>query len=105
MAVTYTWRIVSLRTHTEGSNVDSVCEVDYEKTGTDDNGTTGSYMGSCALSSADTSSYTAFADLTENQVIAWVQAATDDTEINQYIAADLMAQTNPLVDQGLPWAG
>ena len=49
-------------------------------------------------------SFTAYESLTEAQVIAWVKAQLDVTEIEAGLQSHIDAQKNPVTATGLPWA-
>ena len=49
-------------------------------------------------------SFTAFADLTQAQVIAWVQAAVDKDAVETALTAQIAAKKQPQVLTGLPWS-
>ena len=48
--------------------------------------------------------YVAYADLTEEMVIGWVQNAMDTDEIEANLASQIEAQKAPATLSGLPWA-
>jgi hypothetical protein len=52
-------------------------------------------------SSAD--GYVAYDSLTEDSVIAWVQASLDTTALEASLDADLAEQASPSVTVGTPW--
>jgi hypothetical protein len=47
--------------------------------------------------------YVPFADLTQEQVVGWVQAALDKDEIEANLATQIEAQKNPVQLSGVPW--
>lgn len=47
--------------------------------------------------------YVAYADLTEADVIAWVQAVLDTESLEASLDADLAEQASPSVTVGVPW--
>ena len=108
MAITYTWEITSLKTKTEGSNADAVVQTYWKKIGTDSvSSETGEFSGATPLSSANVESFTAFADLTEANVLAWIQAVVvDDYEVhvNGVIQKQIDALVTPVTEPDLPWA-
>ena len=108
MAVT--WNVVSLdSTKTVGSLSDVVTTVhwtasDSETVGSDTY--TGSSYGSVGLAEADSSSFTAYASITEADAISWAKAAigTDDvTVIETSIAAQITEAKTPTKASGVPW--
>lgn len=105
MSITYEWEVVGLRTKTEGSNVDSVTEVNWIKRGTDADGNVGEFNGTTPLTSVGSDSFTQFSSLTEATVLGWVQAAVSDdtTIINEIIQDQIDLVSDPAADKDLPW--
>ena len=107
MAITYTWEITSLKTKAEGDNADAVIQTYWKKTGTDDSGNEGSFSGATPFTSADADPFVAFADLTEANVLAWIQAVVvNDYEVhvNAQIQKQIDAIVTPVAEPELPWA-
>lgn len=52
---------------------------------------------------AEAEGYVAYADLTEADVIAWVQAVLDTEALEASLDADLAEQASPSVTVGVPW--
>jgi hypothetical protein len=63
---------------------------------------TASRYGSVGLTVGDT--IIPFADVTEANVLAWLGAALDLTEMEAALDAQLAALANPVVLNGFPWA-
>ena len=108
MAVT--WSVVSLdSTKTVGSLSDVVTTVhwtasDSETVGEDTY--TGSSYGSVSLAEADSSSFTAYADIKESDAIAWAKAAIgthEVTVIETNIANSISEAKAPTTTSGVPW--
>jgi len=74
MAITYTWRIDPLEIKpTDGSLTDVVCVAHWQLTGVDDaTQIETSLYGKATFASADVNNFTAYDNLTEEQVIGWV---------------------------------
>ena len=108
MAIAYTWEITSLKTKTEGSNADAVVQTYWKKIGTDSvSSETGEFTGATPLSSADVESFTAFADLTEANVLAWIQAVVVEgyeEHVNAQILKQINEKITPFAIPDLPWA-
>ena len=113
MAVT--WNVVSLNaTKTVGSLSDVVTTVhwtasDTETVGSGDSAVnhTGSSYGSVGLAEADSGSFTAYADITEDNAIAWAKAALgadEVTSIEAGIAAQITESKTPTKLTGVPWS-
>ena len=112
MAVT--WSIAALdATKTVGSLSDVVTNVhwtanDSETVGSGDSAVvhSGSAYGSIGLADADSSSFTAYADITKDNAIAWVKAAIGSdqvTAIETAIAAQITESKTPTSISGVPW--
>ena len=104
MAVT--WDVTSLdATKTVGSLSDVVTTVHWTASDADGDHTGFSY-GSVGLAKADGSSFTAYADITKDNAIAWAKAAlgTDEvTAIETGIAAQITESKTPSNLSGVPW--
>ena len=108
MAVT--WSVVSLdSTKTVGSLSDVVTTVhwtasDSETVGEDTY--TGSSYGSVSLAEADSSSFTAYADIKESDAIAWAKAALGADQVSAIetgIANEITEAKTPTTSTGVPW--
>ena len=108
MAVT--WSVVSLdSTKTVGSLSDVVTTVhwtasDSETVGEDTY--TGSSYGSVSLAEADSSSFTAYADIKESDAVAQAKAvigADEVTAIETGITAQITEAKTPTTTSGVPW--
>ena len=113
MAVT--WNVVALdATKTVGSLSDVVTTVhwtanDSETVGSGDSAVehTGSSYGSVGLAEADSGSFTAYADITKDNAVAWAKAAlgTDEvTRVETSIAAQITESKTPTKFTGVPWS-
>ena len=104
MAVT--WNVVSLdATKTVGSLSDVVTTVHW--TARDSDGDHfGSAYGSVAIAEADSKSFTAYEDITEENAIAWAKAAIGSDEVTAIetkIAAQITESKTPTRTSGVPW--
>tara|TARA_Y100000401_G_C8315461_1_gene222142 strand:+ start:223 stop:537 length:315 start_codon:yes stop_codon:yes gene_type:complete len=104
MAVT--WDVVSLdATKTVGSLSNVVTTVHWTASDADGDHT-GSCYGSAGLAEADSSSFTAYADITKENAIAWAKAALGSDEVTRIetsIAAQITESKTPSVTYGVPW--
>lgn len=105
------WSIRKLDYYVEKDGHDKVVyDVHWTCTQTDpDTGTSVSHEGSSHPQLNDLSNFTAFEDLTEAQLIAWVKIQLTDrlaTKIEDKLLAQLNAQLAPVdqTESGLPWA-
>ena len=49
-------------------------------------------------------SYIPYADLTEAEVVGWVQESLGKDTVEEGLAAQIEAQKNPVQETGVPWA-
>ena len=108
MAVT--WSVASLdATKTVGSLSDVVTTVHWTATDSETVGSdtyTGSSYGSVGLADADSSSFTAYASISESDAITWAKAAIgadEVTAIETGIAAQITEAKTPTTTSGVPW--
>ena len=105
MAVT--WDVVSLNaTKTVGSLSDVVTTVHWTASDADGDHTGYSY-GSVGLSEPDSGSFTAYADITKDNAVAWAKAALgadEVTSIETSIAAQITESKTPKTTTCVPWS-
>ena len=108
MAVT--WSVASLdATKTVGSLSDVVTTVHWTATDSETVGSdtyTGSSYGSVGLAEADSSSFTAYASISESDAVTWAKAAIgadEVTAIETGIAAQITEAKTPTTTSGVPW--
>ena len=107
MTITNTWAIVQLDCYPElGGETEVVFTVHWTLAGTD--GTyTGSVYGSQTITIDPAAPFTPYADLTEAQVIGWVQSAMGAEQVASYeanVATQIENQIDPpVVTPPLPW--
>lgn len=110
MAITYTWEVTGLKTSTVNGTSDVVVQTYWKKTGTDDDGHTGSFTGATPFSAANipvSSSFVPFSELTEAAVIEWIKAVVVgdyEAHVDGRIADEIARKHNPVTDATLPWA-
>lgn len=108
MTVTNTWGVVQMDAYPEyDGETDVVFTVHWTLTGTD--GTyTGYVYGSQGVSINPDEPFTPYDELTEAQVIGWVQDAMGPEQVASYeanVAQQIADQINPpVVTPPLPWA-
>jgi hypothetical protein len=101
MAVTWTISTLERNTddgvvvaHWQASDSETVGEVEH----------VGSSYGTCGFTpDADADGYTAYADITEAQVIEWVKADVDADAIEASIASQIADSKAPAISTGVPW--
>ena len=108
MAVT--WDVVALdATKTVGSLSDVVTHIHWRATDSETVGSVvhnGKRYDCLALAEPDSSSFTAYGDITKDNAIAWVKAqlgSSEVTAIETSIAAQITESKTPTTTSGVPW--
>jgi hypothetical protein len=103
MAITYTWDCKTVDTYpTKSDKTDVIFNVHWRLNGvddTEDENASDSY-GVVSLDTEDLSTFTAFADITEADVIGWVEAALGEeqvTALKASIDAQIAEKITPTV--------
>jgi hypothetical protein len=97
MAVT--WTISTLERNTD----DGVVVAHWQASDVDGEHSGSSY-GACGFTpDADADGYTAYADITETQVIEWVKAGVDADAVEASIAAQIADSKAQAITAGVPW--
>lgn len=108
MPITNTWAVVQMDAYPEyDGETDVVFTVHWTLTGTD--GTyVGSVYGSVGVTVDEGSTFTPYEDLTEAQVVGWVQDALGEEQVASYeanVAQQIADQIDPpVVTPPLPWS-
>jgi hypothetical protein len=108
MSITTTWIVEQMNCYpTYESQTDVVFNVHWRANATDGTYNATSY-GTVGITYVAGSPYTPFADLTQAQVIGWVQAALGAEQvatIESNLATNIDNQVNPpIVTPALPWS-
>ena len=97
----YTWNNKTVDTYpTLEGNTDVIFNVHWRLTGQDEDGNVGSSYGTQSLETSDLSNFTAFADITEDDINGWVETALGEekvTGLKASIDAQIAEQVNPTV--------
>jgi hypothetical protein len=113
MAMTYTWKIMSMKV--KNSNVhnlsDVIIQTYWQKTGTDENGNEGVFTGATPfdLNSVNPNNFIPLSEITEEQVLEWVKGIViNDYErhVNERIQQqieDKINVTTEIKEPSLPW--
>lgn len=116
MALTYTWKIRSLKKQDDPSAElnDIIVQTYWECTGTDDDGYSGTFSGATPFEpdQVDVDNFTTYENLTETQVLGWIQDAVNgnpgyQAHIDEQIQKQIDAIVRPMVEVNageLPWA-
>jgi hypothetical protein len=109
MAVEYTWEVTGLKVTTLNNTPNVVVQTYWKKTGKDGN-YTGVFSGATPFS-ADSmpagTTFVPFDQLTEADVLAWIQAVvvgSYEEHVNGKILEQIEKDRNPVEDATLPWA-
>ena len=108
MAITYTWQITAMDCYPQyEGETDVVFTCHWTLNGTD--GTyNGSVYGTVGVTYTAGSPYTPYADLTQAQVVGWVETALGAEQVASLeanIATQIQNQINPpVVTPPLPWS-
>ena len=104
--MTITWNIAALdATKTVGSLSDVVTTIHWTASDADGDHIGYAY-GSVGLAEADSGSFTAYADITKDNAIAWAKDALGSDEVTKIetgIAAQITESKTPTVTSGVPW--
>ena len=111
MAITYTWKLTSLKKKNSGSHNGVVFQTHWLKTGTDENGNTGSFSGATPFdpTQVNPENFVAFEQLTETVILGWIQSAQTihyEQHINDQIQRqidDKISVTADVAEGAFPW--
>lgn len=75
MGLTYEWKLTGLRKQNSENVNDAVVGTQWKLTGTDEDGNQGTFTGATpfSINTANTSSFTEYSSLTEEQVLGWIK--------------------------------
>ena len=102
-----TWTVNNLDFHkSHGGKTDVVFNIHWNCEDKDSNGNSGRCYGTIGISTDDLSSFTAYSDVTETQVVGWAKAALGSDEIASIeanVAGQIAEQATPTEGSGVPW--
>lgn len=107
MSITYTWAVTGMKVTDVGSETNYVVQTYWTKTGTDENGNTGTFTGATPFApTPDQPDFVPFDQLTQAIVLGWIQPLVSSYEehIDEQIAQQIAAKINPVTEPPLPWA-
>ena len=108
MAITNTWTVTAMDCYPEAEGETDVVFTVHWQLGATDGTYNGSVYGTVGVTYTAGSPYTPYADLTQDQVVGWVQAALGEEQVAAYeanVAQQIADQANPpVVTPPLPWA-
>jgi hypothetical protein len=79
-----------------------VVTVHYNVTATDDTYSASTY-GTIGYTQQPDETYTPYADLTQEQVVGWVQASLGKDTVEASLQSQIDLQKNPVQEAGVPW--
>ena len=106
MAVNYVWKITAMKKAPSLDGLsDVITHINFQYTGTDaDSGESASFVGACPVSAPNSESFTAFDDLTEDEVIEWAKANHPVNRMNDVIEKAINQKIKPKnIKALLPW--
>lgn len=111
MAITYSWKITSLKKKNSGSLNGVVFQTYWQKTGTDENGNTGTFSGATPFypEVIDPNKFVPFEQLTEATVLGWIQSVVVDAyelHVNEQIQRQIDEKANAsaeITTGSFPW--
>ena len=108
MPITYTWAVTGVKATTVGSESNYVVQTYWTKTGTDENGNTGTFSGATPFAPVvDQPDFVPFDQLTEAVVLSWIQPVVTgsyEQHVNEQIAKQIAEKIDPITEPPLPWA-
>ena len=97
---TYNWTISQMDRMTSDGFVVTV----HYNVSTEDTGTFASTYGAIGYSETEGETYVPYAELTEAQVIGWVQNSLGKDTVEASLQSQIDALKNPVQETGVPWA-
>lgn len=112
MALTYTWKLKSLKKTSTADFADIIVGTQWELTGTDEDGDAGVFHGATPFKAEDVDGdgFVTYEELTEAAVLGWIEAVVVGTykdHIDEQIMKQIREKKNPIVevsDGSFPWA-
>lgn len=108
MALTYTWEVTAMKVVQTPECPNYVCQTYWKKTGTDENGISGTFAGATPFAvDPSQESYTPYDQLTQEIVLSWIQPIVVDTyaeRVDAEIAKQIADKIDPITEPPLPWA-
>jgi hypothetical protein len=106
MATTYTFKVNQLEMAPSLDGLtDVVTRVRYDYTGVNENGLSGSFSGATPMPAPESDHFTPLSQLTEADVISWLEAVADKPHMQERIQKQIENQVAPkYVPVPNPWA-
>lgn len=113
MTINYTWKLTSFKKIDKSNTLnDVIFQTYWEKTGTDEHGNTGIFVGATPFDPKliDPNNFTPYTSLKEETVLTWVKSNISpifESHINQQIANQISEKANLHVEvhqSSFPWS-
>ena len=104
--ITYDWKITALKkAPTLDGLSDVITGINFNYTGTNEDGVTDTFAGACPISAPTPDSFTAVADLTEAMVIEWAKANHPVEHVQEVITRNINDKITPKSEDvaGISW--
>jgi len=96
MPNTYSWNIAAVdRKPTDGDLSDVIYNVHWRYTADNGNDVTATIIGTQSIAAPDSESFIAYADVTEANVISWIESEMDLTEMKSNLDAQITEIVTP----------
>jgi hypothetical protein len=96
MPNTYSWNIVAVdRRPSEGELSDVIYNVHWRYTADNGNDVTATIIGTQSVAAPDSENFIAYADVTEANVISWIEPEMDLTEMQSNLDAQVAEKVTP----------
>ncbi len=99
MAITYNWTVVTTDYNTSNK---FIVTVHYNVSAQDGDYNASTY-GTVGYTEQPGETYTPYDQLTEAQVVGWVQESLGKDTVEASLASQIEAQKNPTQESGVPW--
>lgn len=100
MSTAFNWEISQLDRQTADGFVTTV----HYRVNAEDTGTYASTYGTLGYAQTEGESYTPYDQLTQEQVVGWVQASLNKEAVEASLQDQIAALKNPVHTTGVPWA-
>lgn len=108
MAITYTWAVTGMKVTRVADKPNYVVQTYWTKTGTDEDGNTGTFSGATPFApNPEQQDFIPYDQLTQDIVIGWIQpivVGSYEEHVDGVIAAQIADKRDPVVEEPLPWA-
>lgn len=100
MGYTYEWSVTGIKKATSDNINDAIVGTKWKVIGTDDDGNTGEFSGATPfdLNTINTGSFTAYENLTEEQVLGWIKNVASGSESASNYWSHIQGQINKQIN-------